>query len=125
MPRVGDSDFVLTFSGRRPLNHFGKVKLALDAHTKLAVPFTFHDLRRTAVSGLARLGVELPVVERVINHQSGTFRGVVGVYQRHDFAAEKRAALQRWADYVEGLVSGAPASAVADLGAVRRARAGA
>jgi len=39
--------------------------------------------------------------------------GIVGVYQRHDYAEEKRDALQRWADYVEGLVVGRKANVVA------------
>jgi hypothetical protein len=49
------------------------------------------------------------VIEKVLNHVSGSFRGIVGVYQRHEYAAEKRDALQRWANHVEGLISGKPA----------------
>jgi hypothetical protein len=55
---------------------------------------------------MARLGVNLPIIEKVLNHRSGSFGGIVGVYQRHDFAAEKRAALQRWAGHVEQVISG-------------------
>jgi hypothetical protein len=57
---------------------------------------------------MARLGVDLAVIERTINHTSGTFAGVVGIYQRHDFADAKRAALQRWSDHVTDLVSDRP-----------------
>ena len=42
------------------------------------------------------------VIEKVLKHVSGSLAGIVGVYQRHEFAEEKRAALQQWADYVEG-----------------------
>jgi hypothetical protein len=64
-------------------------------------------------SGMARLGISLPVIEKVLNHTSGTFRGVVGVYQRHSFADEKRAALAAWASFVEAIVSGqSPANVV-------------
>ena len=42
--------------------------------------WTFHDLRRTAVSGMARLGIPLAVIEKVVNHTSGSFAGIVGVY---------------------------------------------
>jgi integrase len=66
--------------------------------------WVIHDLRRTAASGMARLGIGLSVIEKVLNHVSGSFAGIVGVYQRHEFADEKRQALQRWADYVERLV---------------------
>ena len=68
--------------------------------------WVFHDLRRTVASGMARLGVQLPVIEKVLNHKSGTFRGIVGVYQRHSFAEEKRTALAAWASHVEAVVSG-------------------
>jgi hypothetical protein len=54
----------------------------------------------------------LPVIERVLNHKSESFAGIVGVYQRHDFAAEKRDALQRWANHVDDVVSGKPAGKI-------------
>jgi len=74
--------------------------------------WTLHDLRRTMASGLQRLGVRLEVTEAVLNHKSGSTGGIVGVYQRHDYAAEKRDALARWADYVDALVSGTKANVV-------------
>jgi hypothetical protein len=61
---------------------------------------------------MARLGIRLPVIEKCLNHKSGTFRGIVGIYQRHDFAAEKREALQRWADHVDAIVRGEPTGKV-------------
>ena len=64
-----------------------------------------HDVRRTVASGMARLGINLPVIEKVLNHTSGRFAGIVGVYQRHTFADEKRKALEAWATFVERLVS--------------------
>src|SRR5262249_50732065 len=52
----------------------------------LSVPnWRLHDLRRTVASGLQRLGIALPVTERVLNHVSGSFGGIVGVYQRDAF----------------------------------------
>jgi hypothetical protein len=87
-------------------------KVALDTHMKPAQSWVLHDLRRTVASGMAALGIQLPVIEKVLNRKSGTFRGVVGVYQRHQYAAEKRDALQRWANHVEGVVSGKPAEVV-------------
>jgi hypothetical protein len=69
--------------------------------------WTRHDLRRTVASGMARLAVSLPVVERVLNHVSGSFAGIVGVYQRHSFAAEMRAAVEVWGQHIEGLTTGA------------------
>jgi hypothetical protein len=71
-----------------------------------------HDLRRTAASGMQRLGVRVEVIERVLNHVSGVYRGVAGIYQVDPLADEVRGALERWADYVEALVSGKPAKVV-------------
>jgi hypothetical protein len=50
-------------------------------------------------------GVNLPVIERCLNHVSGSFAGVVGIYQKHSFADEMRASMERWARYVEALAS--------------------
>jgi integrase len=86
------------------MNGFGKLKARLDKACGVA-DWTLHDLRRTAASGMARLGVGLPVIEKVLNHTSGSFAGVVGIYQRHDFAAEKRAALDAWGKHVAAIAS--------------------
>ena len=66
---------------------------------------TVHDLRRTAATGLQRLGIRLEVTEAVLNHVSGTRAGVVGIYQRHDWSAEKRAALDAWARHILALAA--------------------
>jgi len=68
--------------------------------------WTFHDLRRTAATGMARLGIPVRVTEAVLNHVSGTAGGIVSVYQRHDYADEKRNALDAWARFVGDLVEG-------------------
>lgn len=72
----------------------------------------FHDLRRSFATGLAGLGVAVQVTEAALNHVSGTRAGVVGTYQRHDFARETRAALNRWADHVTGLTTDGPEKVV-------------
>lgn len=68
-------------------------------------PWTFHDLRRTAASGMARLSVPVHVVEAVLNHKSGSIKGVAAVYNRYDYAEEKRDALTAWSEYVKALVA--------------------
>jgi integrase len=68
------------------------------------VPWSIHDLRRTVATGLQRLGVRLEVTEAVLNHISGSRGGIAGVYQRHDWAAEKRAAIDAWAAHVAAIV---------------------
>jgi hypothetical protein len=66
-------------------------------------------LRRTVATGLQRLGVRLEVTEAVLNHISGSRGGIAGVYQRHDWAAEKRAALDAWAAHVLAVAERRPA----------------
>jgi integrase len=102
LPRVSDR-FVFSLNAEKPLNGFGKNKDRLDALSGVS-DWVVHDLRRTVASGMARLGISLAVIEKVLNHVSGSFAGIVSVYQRHEFAEEKRAALQKWADHVERLV---------------------
>jgi integrase len=102
-PRITGSPFVFSASGVGPINNWSFSKGLIDEASGVS-GWVFHDLRRTCASGMAKLGVSLPVIEKVLNHVSGSFAGIVSVYQRHDYASEKRAALQRWADHVTGLV---------------------
>lgn len=82
-------------------------------------PWRVHDLRRTLATGLQRLGVRFEVTEAVLNHVSGSRGGVAGIYQRHDWADEKRAAVEAWATHVEGLLSGKDKTNVVALQEVR------
>ncbi len=126
-PRIDGSEFVFTRNGRTAISGWSKAKRNLDkAMLALAQlenpdaaidPWGIHDLRRTVASNMARLGIQLPVIEKVLNHQSGSFAGIVATYQRHSYADEKRHALQAWADSVERLVSGEVAGNVVRLGA--------
>ena len=100
-PRIGDK-YVFTLNGKTSFNGF-KAKERLDELAEIA-PWTIHDLRRTAASGMAGLGVGITVIEKILNHVSGSLAGIVAVYQRHEYAKEKREALQQWADHVERLV---------------------
>ena len=68
--------------------------------------WTMHDIRRTVATGLQRLGVRFEVTEAVLNHVSGAKGGIAGVYQRHDWKAEKRIALGAWAHHVAELIAG-------------------
>jgi hypothetical protein len=90
----------------RPFSAWSKSKLALDAHSGVAA-WRLHDIRRTVATGLQRLGVRLEVTESVLNHISGSKAGIVGVYQRHDYADEKRTALDAWVRHLMSVVDGA------------------
>ncbi len=123
LPRIGgENGFVLTTTSTTRISGFSRAKAKLDKVMLEMVqaeaieagdnpddveiqPWRIHDLRRTAASGMARLGQSIHVVEKILNHTSGTFSGIVGVYQRHHFMDERRRALNAWADYVLALVN--------------------
>lgn len=84
------------------LSGFSKIKAALDAASGVA-EWDWHDLRRTARTGMARLGVAREAAEAALNHVTGR-SGLVGVYDRHDYRPEALAALRVWQAHVAGLI---------------------
>ena len=104
LPDKRGKGLVFPGEGGRPFGNWSKVKVALDKASGVT-GWRLHDLRRTVATGLQRLGVRLEVTEAVLNHVSGSRRGVVGIYQRHDWAVEKRAALEAWAVHIANLLS--------------------
>jgi integrase len=89
-------------SSGKPFNAFSRAKRELDEVSGV-VSWRLHDLRRTCVSGMARLNIPPHVADKVINHQTGTISGVAAVYQRHDFMRERTEALNRWGEHVEAV----------------------
>jgi integrase len=112
VPRI-EGDFVFTTTGISPVSGWSKCKRALDAKMgpKMA-DWRLHDLRRTCASGMQRLGVRNEVIERALNHISGNFSGVAGIYQRDPMTEKVREAFLRWSKHVVGLVAGKPAAVV-------------
>jgi integrase len=117
LPRVGDNPdgFMFSTTRKTPISGWSNVKDRLDTAIHEAAQkddpkagplphWTFHDLRRTLATNMQKLGVKLEVTEAVLNHVSGSRAGIVGIYQRHDYADEKRAALSVWADRLETIV---------------------
>ncbi len=124
LPRVGRlPTYCITTTGTSPVSGYSRAKEQIDRHVLSLLrreaekrgddpnevqplpAWRFHDLRRTAASGMPRLGIQIHVIERLLNHVSGTFGGIVGVYQKHDFADEKRNALDLWTRHLDALVS--------------------
>jgi integrase len=107
--RPGDvrARLALVFPGERgtPFSGWSKAKSALDTASGVS-GWWLHDLRRTLATGLQRLGVRLEVTEAVLNHLSGSRAGIVGIYQRHDWAEEKRAALDAWSAHLLAAAEG-------------------
>jgi integrase len=102
MPKCGS--YVFSINGAKPFSRFSAAKRKLDALSGIT-GWRLHDLRRTCVSGMARLGIAPHVADKVLNHQSGTISGVAAVYQRHDFLTEREEALERWAAHVSRITA--------------------
>jgi integrase len=71
-------------------------RLMTEKHGDPLPAWRLHDLRRTLATGFQRLGVRFEVTEAILNHVGGSRAGVAGIYQRHDWKAEKRQALADW-----------------------------
>jgi integrase len=95
--------FAFSALGDRPFSMFSKAKCQLD-NLSGVTEWRLHDLRRTCVSGMARLGVAPHVADKILNHQAGTISGVAAVYQRHDFLSERRQALDLWGAHVADII---------------------
>jgi integrase len=94
---------VFSLLGTKPFQDFSRAKSLLDQLSGVS-GWRLHDLRRTCVSGMARLGVAPHVADKILNHQAGTISGVAAVYQRHEFLAERRAALDLWGAHIGKLL---------------------
>ena len=98
---------VFTLVGTKSFQDFSHAKRRLDQLSGVT-EWRLHDLRRTCVSGMARLGVAPHIADKILNHQAGTISGVAAVYQRHDFLAERRAALDEWGAHLHRIIASMP-----------------
>ncbi len=85
--------------GETSFSGWSRAKRRLDKSSGVT-NWRLHDLRRTAATGMARLGVAPFVVERVLNHATSAAGPLAAVYQRYDYAKEKEEALRLWSDEV-------------------------
>jgi integrase len=105
VPRVADKDTLFGERSEQGFTRWWQAKLELDERLSNAVkPWRFHDLRRSAATGMANLGVQPHVIECVLNHQSGFRSGVAAVYNKSPYMNEMRAALALWADHIHSIV---------------------
>jgi integrase len=131
LPRIkGSKGYVFTTDGEHPVSGFSRMKQRIDKlmaeaakkerRAQVTIPdWTLHDIRRTVAAGMQRLGVKMEVTEKVLNHTSGSFAGIAGVYQVHDYADEKRAAFHAWGRFVADLIEGKAGGNVTYLHAER------
>jgi integrase len=105
-------DYIFSYDGEKPVSGFSLLKKRVDSIAKLEASWCWHDLRRTCASGMQRLGVRAEVIERALNHRSGVYRSVAGIYQRDPLIEEVSDALARWGDFVERVIIGESAKVV-------------
>ncbi len=110
LPRFTDGDYVFTTtSGQRPVNGFSRMKTRSD-NLSSVTGWRLHDLRRTARTGLAELGVPEIIAEMVMNHAP---RGTLTkIYNRQEYSAEKRGALERWSSRLREITEPPPENVV-------------
>jgi integrase len=95
---------VFTHDGQRPLGGFSKAKISFDKVCGVS-GWTIHDLRRTARTLMTRAGVDSNHAERCLGHVIG---GVRGVYDRHEYYEEKKAAFEKLATQIDRILHPAP-----------------
>ena len=110
LPRFTEGDYVFTAtSGQRPVSGFSRMKTRADDLSGVT-GWRLHDLRRTARTGLAEIGIPEIIAEMVMNHAP---RNVLArIYNRHEYATEKRDALERWANRLREITEPPPENVV-------------
>lgn len=104
VPRFLDCDYVFTTTRKSPVSGFSKALRRLSERSQ-TTNFRWHDLRRTAASGMARLSAAPHVVEKVLNHVSGIISGVAAVYNKYKYSDEAREALEAWGETLSKLAN--------------------
>jgi integrase len=103
LPKTGKFAITGTDAG---LGGHTKARAKIKTPTLDDNPWTFHDLRRSVATGMAKLGVHLAVTEKCLNQSSGTHaKRLVRIYQQHDHAEAKKAAFELWSEHVASLVA--------------------
>lgn len=97
--------YVFSVTGARPYKPDGQVKKTLDEACGVTC-WRNHDLRRTVETNFAMMGIRQEVCDAVMNHKTGVVSGIRAVYQRYNYAEEKRQALEAWAGRLKQIVSG-------------------
>lgn len=107
--KVKGCPYLLSTTGNTPVSGYSRAKARLDnlmaANLPKLEPWRVHDLRRTLVSVLAELGIPTDVADRILNHVSGSQAGVKGVYQRYEFLAERKRAMELWGNHIDSVVA--------------------
>ena len=125
LPQTGD--LVFSSRGDTAVSGYSKAKERIDrlmadqlgeAGGHLT-DWILHDLRRSAATGMAEIGIAPHVVDKILAHVAGTIRGVAGIYNRFEYLPERKAALEAWGRCLQALVQPGDAGNVVTLAAAR------
>ena len=110
LPQVVGDEFVFSNRSKGPATGFGDAKKRVDKimRAKLdrpLLPWVWHDLRRTVVTGMSEIGILPHVVEATVNHVSGVAKkGVAGIYNKASYSLERQQALEAWGRYIDSVI---------------------
>jgi integrase len=114
-PKIEGRDLIFGKPGGGPFSGLSRCKERLDARiTELnngvpLAPWVHHDLRRSAATDMANIGVQPHIIEAVLNHISGHKGGIAGIYNLATYGPEKKQSLARWDEHLRAIVSSARA----------------
>jgi integrase len=104
LPRINGSKYVFTTTGTGPFTNYDYGKKRLQRLMGGAADWRPHDLRRTATTVMAEIGIAPHVADKVLNHASGKISGVAAVYNRFEYLQERKAALEALGQHIAQLV---------------------
>jgi integrase len=104
LPRANEGPvFPSPSDPKRPITRAALARVIYRGRQTLKMdPYTPHDLRRTAASKMAGMGISRLTISKVLNHAD---RGITSVYDRHGYDAEKRDALETWASKLQDIIA--------------------
>jgi integrase len=123
---TGSARYVFTRKGKTPVSGFSTAKAKLDRFIEEyrllekgvpVSPFIIHDLRRTGATQMAGLKVPPHVVDKILNHTSGTIRGVAAIYNRNQYFEERCEAMDLWGQRITKIASTAMRTGVEQVAA--------
>lgn len=95
LPKIDDTWLFPARGSGRPVSGFSKWKKKLDILSDTS-EWTVHDIRRTVATGMAKLKIQPHIIEKILNHTSGSLGGVAGIYNQFEYIDEMREALLLW-----------------------------
>jgi integrase len=117
LPRIDGCDYVFGTTGRGPFRSYTSNRQRIQKLMGAETPdFVTHDLRRTATTLMTELGIAPHVADKVLNHTGGSIRGIGAVYNRFQYLAERKTALDALGRFISTLIGRDQGNAVAPAG---------